>query len=712
MLLQVLGDRWRILLLVEIACLAGGLAYLRHSTPLYSSVSRVYVEESGSSVGRDLRYLFSQGENCLTTQCELMKSSTILRDALEQGGLRKLATFAAAGDPLDVLREHLSVGVGEKDDIINLQFVSRYPEDSARVANAVAAAYVRYHSQRTQTATCELLNVLRDEKENRDRELASKLQKMLTFKRENGTLSFESDSNTILHQRLATLSAALTRTQIDVIDARTEDETAKAAEGDPARLRQLMEDDRGDSPAGIRTMMQEELGLSDELNELHGRLTELRENFSDRMPGVKALAARVETLKERLARCQARRHAEDAERLRAFVIARHQRWLAAKSREAALREELDAQQKLVEAFNIKAAEHALLRADVVRSERALDVIHGKIKDLSVAQGSSPLNIAILEQAEPADAPCEPKRGRVLATFSVVGMLAGLGLVLGLDWSDKRIRSAAEVRARLGAPVLSVVPYIDEPSSVKGRCLKTHLEPTSDAAEAYRAIRTAVMLGVHRGDTLRSVLVSSPTRGEGKTTIACNLATAMAQAGRRTLLVDASLEEPALHKIFDSPGGGDVSGVPWGADPDHLIQAIRHSEIENLDLLLSGPEPPEPSGTLNVAALEQAMGILSERYEYVIVDSSPILSRSDTRITAAICDATIMVLEPETSTREMNEAARDALLSVGARLLGAAVNNVGKGNRPFSPWGERAPRVARVGGVEGRRGHGLAGTTTG
>jgi capsular exopolysaccharide synthesis family protein len=238
---------------------------------------------------------------------------------------------------------------------------------------------------------------------------------------------------------------------------------------------------------------------------------------------------------------------------------------------------------------------------------------------------------------------------------------------GASWDRSRAQAA-------GAPIAAkgkVAGAVEKPDIVR-RGQKVHLESKSVVAEAYRTIRTAVFFGAPK-EGAKTILITSPAPGDGKSTLASNLAISMAQAGQKTLLIDADFRKPVQHKIFEVDDNKGVSSVLAGRDT--LEQAIQPGAIDSLDIMACGPEAPNPSELLNSDVFNETLEKLTEKYDRVVVDSPPVGPVADAQILAAVCDITVLVLRAEKSTRRQAQHARDSLLSVGARLLGAVVNDV-------------------------------------
>jgi capsular exopolysaccharide synthesis family protein len=246
------------------------------------------------------------------------------------------------------------------------------------------------------------------------------------------------------------------------------------------------------------------------------------------------------------------------------------------------------------------------------------------------------------------------------------------LALLREFTDQRLRSADDVKHALQLPILGVVPHIQDARTPSTRGLTLHNEPMSDVAEAYRTVRTSVYFGVPQG-SVKTLLVTSPAPGDGKTTLASNLAVAMAQAGNRILLLDADFRKPMQHKIHEITTKIGLSSVLAGEAT--LDQAIHHSRVQGLDVLPCGPIPANPSEILNSQMFADTLDELCDKYDLILLDSPPVMPVTDARILAASADATVLALRAEKSTRKGAIYARDVLRSVGSRLLGVVINDV-------------------------------------
>ena len=264
---------------------------------------------------------------------------------------------------------------------------------------------------------------------------------------------------------------------------------------------------------------------------------------------------------------------------------------------------------------------------------------------------------------------------------VLGLALALGTALAIEYVDTAVHSPRDLE-RHGLSVLASIPALAETRFGRLRArnsagrVTSHLvsraEPSSTGAEAFRMLRTSIRFAA-LDRPLRTIVVTSPGPSEGKSTVAVNLATVLAQAGHRTLLLDADLRRPVLHSVFGrrkKPGFTDMV-LLGSADRD----TISPTGIDRLWCLPSGTIPPSPADLLNSAATEGLLTRLAAEYDYVVIDSPPVLVAADTAIISARADATVMVVRAGKTGTEAIEHARQTLQRAGARVAGFIVNGI-------------------------------------
>jgi capsular exopolysaccharide synthesis family protein len=302
---------------------------------------------------------------------------------------------------------------------------------------------------------------------------------------------------------------------------------------------------------------------------------------------------------------------------------------------------------------------------------------------------------ILDYAVPPRGPAGPNRVRymLIGVFLAFGLGGAVGF--GRDMLDQAAREPEEAARVVHAPVLGMVPRINDGTPPERQ---SDGPPSSLAAESYRNLRTALQFALG-SSRLSSLLVSSATAGEGKTTVSANLAASFAQTGRRLVLVDADMRLPRVHSVFGltlSPGlaeliRGDVS----------LEEALRRPCDGRFDVITAGRVPPNPSELLASPDFAVLLARLKAAYDLVLIDSPVLLGVSDSYILGAQTDGMLLIHRPGSVAIRGLEDLRVQLSRAGARLVGIAFNQVDRNDRHFYPQYLESPYVSK-GRAAGRR----------
>ncbi len=306
--------------------------------------------------------------------------------------------------------------------------------------------------------------------------------------------------------------------------------------------------------------------------------------------------------------------------------------------------------------------------------REQDTIENQIAQMSaqlnILEGSDLLiqdSGAVIRQASAPGSPefPDPVEDGIMGVF--VGLLLGIGLAFARDYMDDGVRSDTQARVATGdRPVLGFVPVLE--NATKDGVLELLRDPASPGSEAIRTLRTNLRFASRKGP-LRTVLVSSPLSGDGKSTIAANLAIAVAQSGSRVILIDADLRRPSLHTRFGVTNGVGLSTVLTGQH--ELGETLMSVGVNGLRLVPAGVTPPNPAELL--AGAQPVLTEAARVADMVIIDGPPLLAVADSLELAAIVDGVVMALAyGETRQRAIRESAR-RLRRVGGSLLGSVLN---------------------------------------
>ena len=283
-------------------------------------------------------------------------------------------------------------------------------------------------------------------------------------------------------------------------------------------------------------------------------------------------------------------------------------------------------------------------------------------------------LTVVDPASPPAAPASPRvlLNTILAAF--VGLLLALGFAFLLEYLDDTVKSVEAVESVAGLPTLGTIVKM---RVAKGQSeiyrLATILYPRAPAAEAYRTLRTNVEFAAVDAP-VRTLLVTSSIPGEGKTTTAANLAVVFAQAGHRTILLDADFRKPGVHKIFDLPNAHGLSSLVR-SDETGIDDVAQTTEQQNLRVITTGPLPPNPAELLGSQRMRMILERLAADADLVVVDSPPLQAVTDAAILASITDGTLFVIDAGRTRRGAVMSGREALAKADARTLGVALNRL-------------------------------------
>lgn len=281
------------------------------------------------------------------------------------------------------------------------------------------------------------------------------------------------------------------------------------------------------------------------------------------------------------------------------------------------------------------------------------------------------NLVVVSPAVLPDRPVSPNKTLNVAIAFAAGLLLGLGIAFLLEYMDQSIKSDEELTERLG---LISIGHIAFALAGKGKRPElVALDSQSPAAEAYKALRTSLLFSTI-DHVLKTIVVTSSGPAEGKSRTAANLAVVLAEAGHKTLLIDADFRRPSMHKIFGRIQNVGLSNlILQDVTENEAITAVER--VPNLWLITSGPIPPNPSELLGSGRIKELMFRVGSAFKYIILDTPPVNAVTDPAILAADANGTILVVEQGRTTFPALGHAKQLLDRVGAHTIGVVMNKV-------------------------------------
>ncbi|HXJ23378.1 MAG TPA: polysaccharide biosynthesis tyrosine autokinase, partial [Polyangia bacterium] len=323
-----------------------------------------------------------------------------------------------------------------------------------------------------------------------------------------------------------------------------------------------------------------------------------------------------------------------------------------------------------------------------QEEKMYGIIASRQKEIDITGPMKTNNVRVLERAVVPGVPVRPKPIQNLLLGLVLGLGTGIGLAFLIEALDNTLKTQQDVEQLLGTAVLGLVPVIGAApggeaaqvsDNLRERDLGVFLDPKSVAAECCRSIRTNILF-MSPDKPLKIMVVTSPSPQEGKTTTAINLGVTMAEAGSRVLLIDTDMRRPRLHRSFGVPNQTGISTVIVGKAS--LDEAVKRTDVPNLDVLPCGPVPPNPSELLHTDRFGQVLAQIGKLYDRIILDSPPTSAVTDPAVLGNLADGVILVVKAGETTRDAATHARRQLATAKARLVGVVVNLIDFSNPAY------------------------------
>jgi polysaccharide biosynthesis transport protein len=643
------------------------LVYVLLATPLYTAQSRLFVEQIAPRILDNTATTDpGRSENFLYTQAELIKSTPVMEKAVEAICRNSPQAFDDCLSPLLFLKKSLEVSVGRKDNLISVSLALADRQRAVLIVKSVVDAYVSKYAEQKRSTSLEVVKILSKEKVKRDTEREGLRRQVDAFHKENPILSLSDERGNLRTSRCTQLASDLTKAELELLQTKEKVALLTKMRADPPRRSKLLE-----AATAQGTIKLDEF-LRQQIHTLELALATESEKYDEGHPKVKVLKRSLEEMRTRAIQ-------QESEKLEAYLDGIQQELSQqtelAKSKVDKLQHDYDAQLDLAMKAMQKAAEYPFLKDDLERTEKRCDLVIDRIMDFSAAQDVGALSITVMEPAEAGEKPTHPKIAINLGLGAFAGLLFGFGLALLRDFRDDRLRSADEITGLLGLPLLGVLPKVrGKPMrSAIGRLVAT--DPRSEVAESFRTLRTAIDLGPSLNRP-KIILVTSPSPADGKSTVASNLAIAMAHADQSVLLVEANFRKPTQQEVFGPLTQSGLVGVLAGQES--LDAAVAKTEVLGLSVLPCGPIPPNPAEVVNRPAFRRTLEELSRRFDRIVIDAPPVMPFADARVLGTLCNITLLVLRAEKSTRRQSLEACHELSSVGANIQGVVVNGLPDG----------------------------------
>jgi succinoglycan biosynthesis transport protein ExoP len=542
--------------------------------------------------------------------------------------------------------------------LVNISFEGHDPALAARIANAHAQAYIDKTMDMKISASQEAVGWLGGRLDELKQSLQESKENLQRFVEKEDIVTLENilsasggGAENILSQKLSQLNSGLADARTERIDLGTRYQQSVECSKIPALVESI--------PDVVKNPIVQR--VKGDLIELKRQYAEHLEKYGEKHPRMSALRQEMKSLQSRL----------DLEVQRITESVKMQ-YEAALAREQSLAEALDQTKNEVQELNKKAIQYGVLKQEVESNREMFEMIMKRAKETSLTSALKSTNIFIVDEAKVPRTAIRPRVRRDVLLTSVVALALGLGLTLLMEYLDHTFHGPMDMQRYLGIPFLGSVGLAAQ-TNVKGPSELLALEePRSSVIESLRTVRTNVLFSLVRPGQ-KTLLVTSPGPLEGKTFLTSNLALIIAQMGHRVLLVDADLRKPRLHKIFSKSSKPGLSALILGECT--LCDAVRDTQVKSLKLLPAGDIPPNPSEILGSQRMKDFLARVTDNFDFIIFDSTPVLSVTDGSILSGMLDGTIFVLKAGETRRGNAIRAVEQLKDTNSNVLGAVLNQV-------------------------------------
>jgi capsular exopolysaccharide synthesis family protein len=694
--LQVMWQRKSLVVLGIMLGLVLGLLYYAQKQPVYQSQAQILIVkkspdtplEWGNNRG-DSRMMVM--EDYIATQQNIVRSSMILSAALKMPKVKDLHTFTSdseferlydLGEKLSVTRDNREGG--QNSNILNLSFRGPIPDDCKEILECIIDSYQQFLDKTFKTFSDKHYELIQQAKETLVGRYDQAQKEYASFRLTAPYIGRGQGATSAVQDRIGKLETLRQDVKIkmqEMADQLIRIETAYKAGGP----------EKGNADAlkiikalNVKLGFTEAMGKYDEmLLQLNLGKKELLQTLGPNNPRIKDFDDRIKEIERMTGRVGgADATVNNPDDAKSYMHVMKQEIDVLTTKIETLTNMIESDKKEAREMNHFEVNEERLRTTRDQTQKMLDAIASQLEKIDVMKGFGGYDAHKI--APPSQArKVAPTALTVFPLAGIGGLAAGLCLAYLAEVSDKSFRTPAEIRRRLGLPVIGHIPYYapDEKAAkqvasgepVVDPMLCTHYQSNSVSSEAFRSVRTALYFNTH-GVGHQVIQVTSPNVSDGKTTLAANLAVSIAQSGKRSIMIDGDCRRPRIHKIFNVPADSGLATVIAGQTD--LASAIRPTAIPNLSILPCGPRPANPAELLTSPRFKELLDVIRSQYDFVIIDTPPLLVVTDPCVVAPRVDGVILAIRVTKNGRPFAERSKEILNSLGANVLGVVVNGLG------------------------------------
>ncbi|HTZ54544.1 MAG TPA: polysaccharide biosynthesis tyrosine autokinase [Candidatus Acidoferrum sp.] len=616
--------------------------------------------------------VLDSGMQTAETYAELFVETPVLRGVIDDLHL---------GVSPDGLLKHVTVAPVTNTNILGVSVTWKDAATSAAIANAFGAAIVARQRQLVSSQADAALANLSQELPNAQAQMNAAQNRLTQFETTHRIANIDEQTQATI-TNMASLDAKLDQTKADL-----QQQEAQVA-SDDAQMHAVTPTITGSTTTAQNPVV---ASLQSQLTQVNVQLQQAEQQYTNRYPQVIALKQQQAQLQQSIAKAQQTVVANQSQVPNPVYEQLAQQETTARSQEAAdnaqvsaIQTQLHDEQPQLSALPAESAQLADLQRSAKSAQDVLSALQQKYVDARVASETAISDVTITQPATAAGATVRPSLVLNFLISLVLGLVLGVTGALLLDYLDNSIRDEREVEEELAIPQLGSVPFIQLSSGAP-------IVPWVKALALDSFLQLVTNIKYSTDQPLRSLTVTSPEQGDGKSTVALNVALALNEIDGSTLLVDGDLRRPSLHAKLHLPNERGLSDVLVGACS--IAQAVQVDARSGMNIMTSGTAAPNPIKLLESARFDDLLEELYGRYKVLVFDGAALANNLDSAMLARKTTGTVLVVSQGSSDLRAASSALKRLARMGARnVLGFVINRVEPRRSDYAPYGEDLPSL--------------------
>lgn len=556
--------------------------------------------------------------------------------------------------------------------LIEVKFTHSDPKAAAKVVNTVADTFVLSNMERRVENNVSTGDFLSKRVAELQVQIRNGEERLINYAKNNQIISLDASQNTVV-DRLVGLNKQL-------LEAENERKIAEAA------YRSGSQPNAAEALADLETKA---TGYQVKIAELKQKRAELLVDYTEKYPEVKQIDDQLKVLEDQLNQSKSRITGNVKTNLET-------RYKSAVARETAIREAFDKQKAETVSQNVAAVNYRIIQQEIETNKNLLKGLLQQAKENDVLKAESINNISVAEYAITPRAPVGPKRFFGISLVFMLSLVIAVCLSIFLDYINDSIKSTEDVDKFLHLPTLALIPSLGnfntrrffgskDTTSLLGANkpeLLINQDPRSALSEAYRQLRTSILLST-AGRPPKLILITSTLPSEGKTTTTINIATSLAQMGSRVLIIDGDMRRPQIHKNFGISNQNGLSRILSSSlNEDEILDLVQMDNDTGVHVITSGSIPPNPAELLGSDRMKKTLNVFVAHFDFVIMDSPPVITCTDAILMASIAEGTILVVKSGKTPGQLAQRVKQKLGEINAKIIGTVLNKVDKSSSEY------------------------------